>query len=157
VPYVRPPHDVLPGKSLYFATAHLVGGFADGVLVESTMGRPIKVEGNPRAPGRSGRHRCVAQASILNLYHPDRAQALTFGGQIRTRPDFLRDFRAALAEQQPSGGAGLRILTESVTSPTLAAQLQQLLDAFPNARCTAGKPSTTTTRWLVRSWPSARP
>ena len=124
----------MPGKSLYFATAHVVGGFADGVLVESTMGRPIKVEGNPTHPASLGGTDAFAQASILTLYHPDRAQTLTFGGQVRTWPDFVRDIRAALAEQQASGGAGLRILTESVTSPTLAAQLRQLLQAYPNAR-----------------------
>ena len=82
VPYVRPPEDVLPGKSLYYATAHLVGGFADGVLVESTTGRPIKVEGNPQHPASLGGTDAFAQASVLSLYHPGRAQALTFGGQI---------------------------------------------------------------------------
>src|SRR5438067_10354232 len=123
VPYVRPPEDVVPGKSLYFATAHLVGGYADGVLVESTTGRPIKLEGNPQHPASLGGTDAFAQASVLSLYHPSRAQALTFGGQIRTWTDFVRDLRAALAEQQPGGGAGLRILTESVRSPTLGAQL----------------------------------
>ncbi|MDQ6675054.1 MAG: molybdopterin oxidoreductase, partial [Chloroflexota bacterium] len=135
VPYVRPPEDVVPGKSLYFATAHLVGGFADGVLAESVMGRPIKIEGNPRHPSSLGGTDAFAQASVLTLYHPGRAQALTSsGGQIRTWSDFVRDLRVGLAQQQPSGGSGLRILTESVTSPTLAAQLQHLLQAYPNAR-----------------------
>jgi len=54
VPYVRPPEEVVPGKPLYFATAHLMGGYAQGTLVESNMGRPTKVEGNPKHPDSMG-------------------------------------------------------------------------------------------------------
>src|SRR5438067_11312549 len=113
VPYVRPPEDVVPGKSLYFATAHLVGGYADGVLVESTMGRPIKVEGNPQHPASLGGTDAFAQASVLTLYDPNRSQTLTYKNEIRTWPDFLRDLRVALAQLHPSGGQGLRFVSES--------------------------------------------
>ena len=96
-----------PGKPLFFATAHVLGGFADGVLVESTMGRPTKVEGNPQHPASLGGTDAFAQASILTLYDPNRSQALTFNGQISTWPDFLRDrCAAALAQLQASGGTG---------------------------------------------------
>jgi Fe-S-cluster-containing dehydrogenase component len=133
VPYVRPPQDVVPGKALYFATAHVLDGFADGLLVESHLGRPTKVEGNPRHPASLGATDAFAQASILGLYDPTRSQALTFNGQIRTFADFLRDVRARLDQLRPSGGGGLRILSESVTSPTLAAQFAQLMASYPNA------------------------
>jgi Fe-S-cluster-containing dehydrogenase component len=134
VPYVRPPEDVVPGKALFFATAHVLGGFADGVLVESHMGRPTKVEGNPQHPASLGGTDPFAQASVLQLYDPNRSQTVTFNGQISTWPDFLRSLRGALARLQASGGSGLRILSESTTSPSLAAQIQSIQSAFANTR-----------------------
>ena len=77
-----------------------------------------------------------AQASVLTLYEPTRSQTVLEGGAIRTWEDFLRQLRAALAGPRGSQGAGLRFLTETVTSPTLAAQLHDLLSArdFREAR-----------------------
>jgi molybdopterin-containing oxidoreductase family iron-sulfur binding subunit len=134
VPYVKAPEDVVPGKPLFFATAVLDRGFARGVLVESHMGRPTKVEGNPDHPASLGGTDAFGQAAVLGLYDPDRSQILTYRGEIRPWSAFLAAIRAALDEQRPRKGAGLRILTETVTSPTLAAQLQELLTALPEAR-----------------------
>src|SRR5207249_2866083 len=96
--------------------------------------RPIKVEGNPRHPASLGATDAFAQASVLTLYDPERLQAVTFGGAIRTWPDFLASCRAALGVQRARHGAGLRILTETVTSPTLGGQLRAVLEAYPEAR-----------------------
>ncbi|MCI0560975.1 MAG: TAT-variant-translocated molybdopterin oxidoreductase, partial [Nitrososphaera sp.] len=134
VPYVRPPEEVIPGKPLFFATAMSVGGFATGLLVESHMGRPTKVEGNPEHPASLGATDVFAQASVLTLYDPDRSQTLQHLGEIRPWSTFLTDFRTELIAQQKVQGAGLRILTETVTSPTLAHQLQSILKGFPLAK-----------------------
>ncbi len=40
VPYVRQPEEIIPGNSLFFATAMTLGGYATGLLVESHEGRP---------------------------------------------------------------------------------------------------------------------
>ena len=120
VPYVRQPEEIVPGKPLFFATAMPLGGVATGLLVESHEGRPTKIEGNPQHPGSLGATDVFAQAAILGLYDPDRSQTLTNLGEIRPWSAFLGAIRAALTAQQPLKGAGLRILTESVTSPTLA-------------------------------------
>jgi len=78
VPYVRAPRGgMVPGKPLYFATAMTLDGLALGVLAESYMGRPIKIEGNPQHPASLGATDAFAQASVLTLYDPDRAQAVT--------------------------------------------------------------------------------
>src|SRR5207248_1859937 len=119
--YVRQPEEIVPGKPLFFATAMSVGGVATGLLVESHEGRPTKVEGNPLHPGSLGASDIFAQASILGLYDPDRSQTLTYLGDIRPWSAFVGAIRAPLAAQQPLAGAGLRILTESINSPTLAA------------------------------------
>ena len=134
VPYVKAPEGLIPGRPQYFATAVLDGGYAKGVLVESHMGRPTKIEGNPDHPASVGSTDAVGQATILGLYDPDRSQTLTYLAEIRTWAQFLANMRSAVVAQRPVGGAGLRILTETVTSPTLAAQIQAILRELPAAK-----------------------
>jgi molybdopterin-containing oxidoreductase family iron-sulfur binding subunit len=134
VPYVRQPEQVVPGLPLYFATAMPQSGYASPLLVESHLGRPTKIEGNPEHPASLGATDVQAQASILGLYDPDRSKVLRHLGQIETWDTFRRALERALAPLAGDGGAGLRILTETVTSPTLAAQLRAILERYPNAR-----------------------
>src|SRR5829696_1529335 len=134
VPYVRPLEEIVPGRPLFFATAHLLGGYARGMLAESHGGRPTKIEGNPQHPASLGGTDIFAQASILTLYDPTRAQSITNEGRIRTWPDLLRTIQSALGTLRAQQGAGLRILSETTTSPTLINQLQTLLQALPQAR-----------------------
>ena len=134
VPYVRQPEELVPGRPLYYATAMPLGGTAAGLLVESHEGRPTKIEGNPLHPGSLGASDVFAQAAILGLYDPDRAQTLTNLGDIRPWSAYLGAISAALTAQRPLRGAGIRLLTESVSSPTLAAQIRELLGRFPSAK-----------------------
>jgi molybdopterin-containing oxidoreductase family iron-sulfur binding subunit len=134
VPYVRQPEELIPGKPLFFATSMTIGGVATGLLVESHEGRPTKVEGNPLHPGSLGASDVFAQASVLGLYDPDRSKTLTNLGEIRPWSAFLGAVRAALTAQQPLKGAGIRILTEAVSSPTLAAQIRAVLARYPSAK-----------------------
>jgi molybdopterin-containing oxidoreductase family iron-sulfur binding subunit len=151
VPYVRPPEQIVPGRPLYYATAMTFGGASLGVLVETQMGRPIKVEGNPLHPSvpaimpranqsaptnliHFGATDAFSQASILSLYDPDRSQTVLRDGQINTWEAMVTELRRELEQLAPSGGLGLRLLSETVVSPTLAAQIEQLLTTFPNAR-----------------------
>jgi len=141
VPYVKPPEEIVPGRPLFFATAVTDGGYAKGVLVESHMGRPTKIEGNPDHPASLGATDVFGQASVLDLYDPDRSQTLTYLGEIRPWGSFLAAVKAALGAQRAARGAGLRILTDTVTSPTLAGQIQDLLAANPGARWHAYDPA----------------
>ena len=134
VPYVTQPEEIIPGKPLFFATAMPLGGFGRGVLVESHMGRPTKIEGNPLHPASLGAADVFMQASILDLYDPDRSQVLTNAGRIGTWNAFFAAVNSELETQRVNQGAGLRILTGTVTSPTLASQLKELLGKFPKAR-----------------------
>ena len=134
VPYVRAPEELVPGKPLFYATAVTLGGYATGVLVESHEGRPTKIEGNPEHPASLGATDLFAQAQMLALYDPDRSQAIRQQGDIRTWSAFLGALRGVVEAKRSSQGAGLRILTETVTSPTLARQMAEFLAAFPSAR-----------------------
>jgi molybdopterin-containing oxidoreductase family iron-sulfur binding subunit len=135
VPYVKTPEGLVPGRPLFFATAVVDDdGYAKGVLVESHEGRPTKIEGNPDHPASLGGTDALGQAAVLGLYDPDRSQTLTYLGEIRTWGQFLATMRSALSAQRASGGAGVRILTETVTSPTLAAQLETILRELPGAK-----------------------
>ncbi len=131
VPYVRQPEEIIPGKPLYFATAMPLAGYATPLLVESHEGRPTKVEGNPDHPVNRGSTDVFAQASVLGLYDPDRSQTITYRGEIRPWGAFLTGIKAAVEASRARGGEGIRVLTGSVTSPTLASQMQQLLAEFP--------------------------
>ena len=133
LPYVRQPEGLIPGRPLFYATAMALGGVATGLLVESHEGRPTKIEGNALHPGSLGATDVFAQAAVLGLYDPDRSQTLTNVGEIRPWSAFLGAIRSALTAEQPLKGAGLRILTESINSPTLAWQIRDLLARFPAA------------------------
>jgi MoCo/4Fe-4S cofactor protein with predicted Tat translocation signal len=130
-PYVNAPETQIPGKPLFYATAFTQSGVSTGVLMESHAGRPTKVEGNPQHPASLGATSVSAQASVLNLYDPDRSQTLTFLGEVRTYASFLTAIRQILDEQSVKKGAGIRILTETNGSPTLSAQMKEALAAFP--------------------------
>ena len=132
VPYVVAPEHRIPGKPSFYATALLDGGYAEGVLAESHEGRPTHVEGNPDHPASLGAAHAVASASVLSLYDPDRSQQLSERGQPRSWTQFADAIGAALAAL-PSGGR-LRLLTETITSPTLAAEIDALLATYPGAR-----------------------
>lgn len=134
VPYVLAPEQFIPGKPLFFATAMPRPGDAIGLLAESHMGRPTKLEGNPLHPASLGATDAVTQASILSMYDPDRSQTIMRRGLIQTWDRFSSEMVEAIRTARGRQGAGLRLLTESVTSPTLADQLQRLLEGMPEAR-----------------------
>ena len=140
VPYVRQPEELVPGKPLFYATAMPFAGAGIGLLVENHEGRPTKIEGNPDHPTSRGATDLFAQASILDLYDPDRSQTITHLGEIRTFEAFAGALKEVLTGQQSSRGSGLRILSETVTSPTLNAQIDELLGRFPQAKWVQWEP-----------------
>src|SRR3989440_2709446 len=140
IPYVKQPEEEVPGKGLFFATAYSLSGIATPLLVRSNEGRPTKVEGNPDHPSNAGSTATdiFSQASILTLYDPDRSQTPLYRGDTRAWTSFVAEIRG-LIEKEGDGlkakkGAGLRFLTETITSPSLAAQMKQILTDFPEAK-----------------------
>ncbi|HEV2418592.1 MAG TPA: 4Fe-4S dicluster domain-containing protein [Terriglobia bacterium] len=134
VPYVNAPEGLVPGKPLFYATAMPWGGVAQGVLAWSFMGRPTKVEGNDKNPGSQGKANVFMQASVLDLYDPDRSQVLIHNGSVSGWSDFLVETEELRAAHLRNKGEGLRILTGTVTSPALGDQLSDILKQFPQAQ-----------------------
>src|SRR6188474_1835469 len=112
VPYVRQPENLVPGRPLFFATAMPLSGSAIGLLAESHEGRPTKIEGNPDHPASLGATDAYSQASVLQLYDPDRSTAITLLGEIRPWGTFVQIMGQAFNLRKPVQGAGLRFLTE---------------------------------------------
>jgi MoCo/4Fe-4S cofactor protein with predicted Tat translocation signal len=133
VPYVQQPEDLVPGKPMFYATALELSGYALGVLVEQHMGRPTKVEGNPEHPASLGATDAIAQAAILSLYDADRLNEPYHLEVITTWGAFVDVVKQRATALASLGGDGLRILTPTITSPTLGAQLLAVLEKYPKA------------------------
>jgi len=132
VPEAQRPEGYVPGVPKRYASSMELGGAAIGVLVTAYDGRPIKVEGNPQHPYLGGGSTVFAQASVLEMYDPDRSTALVkrSGGQASSAT--WADFEAEVATWSPS--TRLRVLAEASSSPTLHGWRKRLLERFPQAR-----------------------
>ena len=137
-PYVKQPEDLVIGKPMYFATAYPFPTGAIPVLVKSDSFRPIKVDGNPEHPVSKGKSDVFTQATLLDLYDPDRSQHVLHRGQTSAWGDFQQEFLAAT--KKLNGGQGLYFLSETITSPTLAEQWKQVQAAYPNAKLIQWEP-----------------
>lgn len=134
LPYVRQPEQLIPGKPIFYATAMPFHGHALPLVVETHEFRPTKVEGNPQHPASLGATDLFAQASVLDLYDPDRSNVLTHMGEGRPWGEFVLALTAEAAAQKNAQGATLRFLTGAVTSPTFAWQMKNVLQQYPQAK-----------------------
>jgi molybdopterin-containing oxidoreductase family iron-sulfur binding subunit len=126
-------HPRQPASRARYATALDTGGDVVGVLVELRDGRPLKVEGNPRHAASLGGSDARMQAAILDLWDPARSNAPRHGGVPSSWSEFeteAADLRARFAHD----GTGLRVLSGTIHSPTLARQRDALLARYTHAR-----------------------
>jgi molybdopterin-containing oxidoreductase family iron-sulfur binding subunit len=137
LPYVRQPEQLVPGKPIFYATAMPFHGHALPLLVETHEFRPTKVEGNPLHAASMGATDLFAQASILNLYDPDRSTTLTYMGELRSWGDFAMAVNSKINDKdglKAKQGAGLRFLTGAISSPTFGWQMKAVQQAFPQSK-----------------------
>jgi molybdopterin-containing oxidoreductase family iron-sulfur binding subunit len=131
-PYVKAPEDLILGKPMYFATAHPFVTGAVPLLVKSDQFRPIKIDGNPEHPYNQGSSDPFTQATLLDLYDPDRSQHVTYRGENREWAEFAEGLRIKAAETKD--GTGIYFLSSTITSPTLARQWKAAQNAWPKAK-----------------------
>jgi MoCo/4Fe-4S cofactor protein with predicted Tat translocation signal len=134
IPYVKQPDGLVLGKPQFYATAMPFGADAIGVLVESHEGRPTNIQGNPDHPSSMGAIDSFVQASILNLYDPDRSQVPNYLGDISSVQAFREAAQTTAGAMKTMAGEGFRILTGTITSPLVAGQIQALLKLYPKAK-----------------------
>ncbi|PTX92619.1 TAT-variant-translocated molybdopterin oxidoreductase [Opitutus sp. ER46] len=133
LPFGKSVDGVIPGLPQYYATAMPLRRAAVPLLAETHQGRPTKLEGNPTYAPFGGRTSITAQASVLDLYDPDRAKAHTSSG-VTISTDAVNALLAEISRKFAAGqGAGLAILAEESASPTRARLLQRLRERFPQA------------------------
>lgn len=131
LPYSHKPEEVIPGIPLSYATSMPFRGNVLGLLVQSYEGRPMKVEGNPDHPVSKGASGVFEQASILNLYDPDRSKTVRKDGAEASWEEFVsfcQGFGRSAASRQ------VAVLCEDSSSPTLAALRSRLEAKFPQLR-----------------------
>ena len=131
VPFVTAPEEMVPGIPRYYATTMPFGRSAYGLVVESHEGRPTKIEGNPSHPSTLGASSSRVQASVLGLYDPDRSQSVTLKGERKSWNDFVAAWAKLAEAHAADGGAGLAVLSESFSSPTLARLVAELRARYP--------------------------
>jgi molybdopterin-containing oxidoreductase family iron-sulfur binding subunit len=138
LPQTRRPEGLAPGEPRYFATSMDIGGYATGLLAKSYDGRPVKIEGNPNHPDSKGTCNVFHQASILEMYDPDRSKGFaTYSGGKRTessKDEFVKAARELMTAARASQGKGLRILSGSSSSRSVADMKRRLLAALPEAK-----------------------
>jgi MoCo/4Fe-4S cofactor protein with predicted Tat translocation signal len=147
--YVKAPEDLVLGKPMYFATAHPFATGAVPLLVKSDEFRPIKVDGNPEHPYVLGKSDPFSQATLLELYDPDRSQHAMYRGENREWAEFAEALRDKLAETKD--GTGIYFLSSTITSPTLARQVKAVSAAYPKARIIQYDPALAGTAPAERS------
>ncbi len=136
-PYIRQPEDLILGRPMYFATAHPFPTGAIPVLVKSDAFRPIKLEGNPEHPMSKGKSDAITQGTLLDLYDPDRSHEVRYKGQVGEFGQFQDQL---LKAAKANGGQGIYFLSETITSPTLAAQWQAAQKAYPGLKMVQWEP-----------------
>lgn len=134
MPYVSMPERLTPGQPVFYATTLRRHGMGVGVLVVTESGRPIKIEGNPRHPASAGATDAQTQAAILDLWDPERSRVVLHRGRISAWSDFAQAMALRLEAHKADGGAGLRLLTGPISSPTLLTQIRNWESQFPLAR-----------------------
>ena len=133
VPFVNAPEEMVPGIPRSYATTMPFGRSAYGLIVESHEGRPTKIEGNPGHPSTLGASSARVQASVLGLYDPDRSQTVRLNGEARSWNEFVTAWEERSQAHATDGGAGLAVLSESFSSPTMARLASEFRARYPQA------------------------
>src|ERR1051325_724954 len=126
LPFAKMPQDYVHGVPQFFATAMPTRGSAIPLVVRSNDGRPTKIEGNSLHPDSNGGTDRYTQASILNLYDPDRATQFMKPGSVATPEEVWGQVEVVANAAKGNGGQGLAFLCERSNSPSRL-RLQKLI------------------------------
>lgn len=138
VPYVNKPQGLTYGVPFWYASS---GPSGLGVLVKTREGRPIKLEGNPDHPVNAGGLDAQTQASIFDLYNPDRLRGPVVG-KTQKASDWNAVTAAVTAAIASAGAGGVRVLTGALPHPTTKSSLDSFNQKFNGKHHVAPSVST---------------
>ncbi|CAM6053624.1 unnamed protein product [Sphagnum tenellum] len=145
IPYVIKPEEITPGVANYYASTCNECSSSCGIIVKNREGRPIKIEGNPDHPLNQGTLCARGQASLLNLYDPDRLTAPVIrsrtGGPRRevSWDEVDQEIRAKL--KAISNGSGrVRVLSGEIQGNSTRRLVGEFLGAFSRGGLTEFEP-----------------
>ena len=142
LPYSRQPERVIPGLPVRYATSMPSPEGHVPLVVETHEARPTKLEGNDLHAPSGGATDLFCQASILDLYDPDRMASCTLGGEAISRGQAELLLGAIHRAHLPKGGEGLAFLLEPSDSPSRDRLVARLGRLFPKATWTAHDAAT---------------
>ncbi len=140
IPYVKAPEELLPGVPLFYATAMPFMGYGIGVLAESDEGRPTKIEGNPDHPVSKGRSDIWMQASVLDMYDPDRSTDVRLSGSTSNWDDLTGVLNVEFQKARADQGASLALLTGTITSPSTLDLIARMQRELPRMKWVSYEP-----------------
>lgn len=126
LPYSRQPEDIVPGIPLFYASAMPFQGSLTGLVVENHEGRPTKIEGNELHPASGGNTNAYHQASVLEMYDPDRSRSPLRNGAKSTSEDFY----SFVADYFSGSNRKIAFISEANSSPTFNTLKNQALEKF---------------------------
>jgi MoCo/4Fe-4S cofactor protein with predicted Tat translocation signal len=125
IPYVNKPVDINPSIPNYYASTYASGGDYASIVVKTREGRPIKIDGNELSPISKGGTNAIVEASVLSLYDKQRLSGPYINGEKSDWATIDAEVKSKLS----SAGA-VRIVTNTVLSPSTQLSLNQLADTM---------------------------
>lgn len=136
-PHSNRPDGFFPGVPVKFATSMEINGVGTGLLATSYDGRPVKIDGNPSDPNSKGSTNSFCQASVLELYDPDRSKNVVSFENGHANTKSLEDFKTfsndLFNNLKNLRGKGLFFLSESTSSSSISLIKKKMKASFPEA------------------------
>ena len=138
IPYNNKPESITIGNPNYYASTCTGCASACGILIKTISGRPIKVDGNPDHPVSKGKICAIGQASVMNLYDPERLQNPHDGPDKGSSKDIswgeIDDKIIPQLKSAASSGKEIAIITHTINSPTQKKLLDEFITIYPTAK-----------------------
>lgn len=144
VAYNQKPENLLPGEADYYASTCTGCVLNCGILIKTREGRPIKIDGNPSHPINQGKMCSAGQASIMNLYSPERLQnpLKRRGGELILFRDELKQFKWNDADKEiidllknaSNEGKTVALISGQINSPTQAKLIDEFIAKYPTVK-----------------------
>lgn len=137
VPYNKKPEEITPGNPNFYASTCTGCSNACGIIVKTREGRPIKVDGNPQHPVNQGKICAIGQASVLNLYDPNRLRRpkkISGGSSSDIQWGNLDNEMISALNQAQGSGRQIAIITNKIISPTENKLFGEFRAKYPNTK-----------------------